>query len=340
MANRAWAIKLGSGGRCVPFCERHGIAGVGWQAIDKRIAATGDRDALFAHLRDAYEKAGEKVSRVQLGQWTGALTRFCHDVELGDIFIYYDPPQKRVQVCEVTSNADYRDFEMNAHDTFGEPVDIWHYRKIRYLCTPIPIVDFFAPLKGKLLGPRGTIWHAHGAHHTLTELSNGTLAHDLLASGPELREAFERLRDLIVRRTQNLDDKGWEWLVADYFRAQHAHVDERVGGTRAVIDIEASFDHGELGETIWHVQVKRYQDAPTERADLENLLSFGGDDAKLCFVSVFGFTEKARTFADENNIRLLEASDFVRFLLGDKVRPELMMKLRLPLAGKGALNLV
>lgn len=93
-------------------------------------------------------------------------------------------------------------------------MDIWHCRKIKYLCAPIRIVDFFAPLKGKLLGPRGTIWQLRDAHGTLKELSSGTLAHDLLASDPELREAFERLRDLIVRRTQNLDDKGWEWLVA------------------------------------------------------------------------------------------------------------------------------
>jgi predicted Mrr-cat superfamily restriction endonuclease len=236
-----------------------------------------------------------------------------------------------VQVCEITSNAAYRDFDEDAKDAIGDTVDIWHYRSVKYLCSPIPIVDFFAPLKGKLLGPRGTIWQLHEARHTLSQLAGGTLAHDLLASGPELKEAFEHLRDLIVRRAHSLDDKGWEWLVADYFRAQHAHVDEWVGGTRAVIDIEASFDHGELGETVWHVQVKRYQNCPTDKGDLEYLLSFGGDEARLCFVSVFGFTERARTFADENNIRLLEASDFVRFLLGNKVRAELMMKLRLPI---------
>jgi len=119
MSSRAWAIKLGSGGRCVPFCERHSIIGVGWRTIDKGIAATGDRDALFVHLRDAYDNAGENVTRLKLAQWTGALTRFCHDVEQGDIVIYYDPPQKRVQVCEVASNADYRDFDMDALDTFG-----------------------------------------------------------------------------------------------------------------------------------------------------------------------------------------------------------------------------
>src|ERR1700674_380543 len=116
MANRAWAIKLGSGGRCVPFCEKHSIVGVGWENIDTDIAATADRERLFDHLRDAYTSAGDKVTRVQLGQWTGALTRFCQEAVKGDIIIYYDPPQKRVQVCEVMSKVKHRDFDTDAQD--------------------------------------------------------------------------------------------------------------------------------------------------------------------------------------------------------------------------------
>ena len=33
MKKRAWAIKLGSGGSAVDFCERHRIVGVGWKDL-------------------------------------------------------------------------------------------------------------------------------------------------------------------------------------------------------------------------------------------------------------------------------------------------------------------
>lgn len=49
-----WAIKLGSGGRCVPFCEKHKIIGVGWRGLDERVVATRDRDAMKKHLAQHY----------------------------------------------------------------------------------------------------------------------------------------------------------------------------------------------------------------------------------------------------------------------------------------------
>lgn len=323
--NRAWAIKLGSGGRCVPFCEHHKIVGVGWRSVDERYLRDDDKAALFNHIQNVHQGVPTRT----VGNWTGALTRFCKEAENGDIVIYYDPPRKRVQICEIASDVKRRNFDLGAHDTVGEEVDIWYYRQVKYLCDPISIVEFFAPLKGKLLGPRGTIWELHNAYESLRELASGTLAHDLLASEPDLRKAHDSLRKLIVKRMQVLDDRGWELLVAEYFRAQGAHVDREVGGSRAIIDIEASFSHGELGDQLWRVQVKRYQDQPVRPGDLEYLLRHAGD-AELCFVSAFGFTEHARNFADENDIRLLEAADFVPFLLGSKLSPELVTKLRIP----------
>ena len=55
-----------------------------------------------------------------------------------------------------------------------------------------------------------------------------------------------------------LNERDWEWVVVDWLKTQGAHVDERhVGKNQPIIDAEARFDHGELGEDLWRVQVKR-----------------------------------------------------------------------------------
>jgi hypothetical protein len=52
MAGRAWAIKLGSGGRVIPFCESHAIIGIGWQTTDLAVVARESHVELVEHVRD------------------------------------------------------------------------------------------------------------------------------------------------------------------------------------------------------------------------------------------------------------------------------------------------
>jgi hypothetical protein len=54
------------------------------------------------------------------------------------------------------------------------------------------------------------------------------------------------------------------------------------------------------------------------------------EDVQFCFVSVYGFTPTALAKAEAEGIRLLEAGDFTRFLLGGRVRDRLREKLALP----------
>jgi hypothetical protein len=60
-------------------------------------------------------------------------------------------------ICRVLSAPQYRNFDRHAKDTTGDDVDIWHYRKIEFATEPIPILDLYGAIKGKLLGPRGNI---------------------------------------------------------------------------------------------------------------------------------------------------------------------------------------
>jgi predicted Mrr-cat superfamily restriction endonuclease len=322
MAGRAWAIKLGSGGRVIPFCERHAIIGIGWQMIDLAVVVRGSRDELVGHVREQCD--WYKTNR-EVGGAVGNLSRFIRECKPGDYVLYYDPPNKHVVITRAVSEALFRDFEMD------DPIDVWHYRRVEYPVQPISILDFHGSIKGGVLGPRGTFWSLDRSYVAIDHLAHGRDPGTEVAPDAEVTEAYERLRSLVVTRAQALHDHDWEWLVVDYLKAQGAQVDERaVGGSRPIIDVEARFDHGELPEEVWRVQVKRYQDKPVDWPAIERDASHVGE-ARFCYVSVFGFTAQARERAAAEEIVLLEAGDFIRFLLGSKLRPDLRAKLRLPL---------
>lgn len=330
MGQRAWAIKLGSGGRCVPFCEKHKLVGIGWKNVAPKVVVSGTREEIYRDLEARPEYQDDQGS---LGQWTGSLWRFGQACAKGDYVLYYDPGKKRVQICRVLSPPKYRNFDLQANDTLGNEVDIWHYRKIEFATDPIPILDLYGALKGKLLGPRGTFWELRDEFKTIDQLTKGLLPHVLIASDPEIREAFTKLRTLVVRRAEALNERDWEYLVADYFKAQGAQVDESaVGGSRGTIDVEAVFTHGEIPESVWRVQVKRLQNRQIDWNAIATDFEYVGE-AQFCYVSVFGFTDEARQIAEEKGVLLLQAEDFTSFLLSGKMRESVAKKLLLPALG-------
>jgi predicted Mrr-cat superfamily restriction endonuclease len=329
----AWGIKLGSGGRCVDFCEKHKIVGVGWKNVEANVVRADTRDVVATHLVDRYPNYATKRER---GNAAGQIHRFGRVCTIGDYVLYYDPPKKRVRVCRVASDVAFRDFDLEGKDASGSAADVWHYRRVEYPIEPIPVIDFYGALKGRLLGPRSSFWEIR-PFAVVDQLAKGLSPNQIAASDPELNEAYRKLESLVVKRAEALDEKDWEWLVADYFKAQGAHVDERrVGGNTAVIDVEARFPRGELGEDVWRVQVKRYQDREIGWEAIEKDLEHAGEDATFCFVSVYGFTKDARTNAAEQEVVLMEAADFTRFLLSGKVRERLRQKLQLPNLDLGA----
>ena len=324
MSQRAWAIKLGSGGSAVDFCERHSIVGVGWEDVRPEIALLGGREELWKHLREVYPR--DKVSDRKIGSSVGQLFRFAHECSVGDYVLYYDPPRKWVRICRITSDCSYRDF--NNEDA----TDVWYLRRVEHSLDPIPILDFYGGLKGKLLGPRMSFWQLHDSYDKIDALVRGLKPHLLAAPDLELQGAYSRLRDLAVHRLEVLDERDWELLVVDYMKAQGAHVNEsEIGGSRPIIDAEARFDHGEFGEEVWRIQVKRLQDQEIDWPQIEEDLNRVGD-ARFCYVSAFGFTAQARQKAYEEGVRLLEGRDFALFVLGNKVRADLQSKLLIPSA--------
>ncbi len=147
---KTWVIKLGSGGICAPFCEERGIVALGWQMVNSQLINTASKEILWDHVAKVCEFYNG--DRRKISQGMGQLYRFGQECKVNDYILYYDPPNKAVNVCRVTSAALYRDFDLT------NDVDCWHYRKVEYPVKPVPILDFHGSLKGSLLGPRMSFW--------------------------------------------------------------------------------------------------------------------------------------------------------------------------------------
>lgn len=315
MSVNAWGIKLGSGGSAVDFCEERGVVGVGWRDVDINVAKRNDREFLKMHLSAVY---GEDYPAV----WPGTLLRFVSWCQPGDFIIYYVPKRKSFVIVEVVSDAYKRDTSLD------DETDIWMTRDVAIRMT-IPSVDFYAPLKGRVLGPRMSFWQIHGEGATVDALASGRDPLLEEAPDPVIVGHLEELRKLATTRLHSLDAKEYELAAADYFRFQGAEIIGEVGAD-AIIDVHARFDRGSLGPDDWLVQVKRYQDAEVDVSQIEELAAHTQGSGQPCFVSAFGFTEMARQSADELGVILLETSDFVPLALSGRMRPELARKVTIP----------
>lgn len=320
--NRAWAIKLGSGGICIPFCEKKGIVGVGWEEVDLGVASSGDKDALRANLRaTSYYKNNEAA----VGRACGSLYRFCVECKIGDYILYYDPSGKKVRIAQVESEAKRRDFDLN------DKTDIWIYREVSYpdaVVSGIPIVSFDGTLKGSLLGPRGTFWSI--SFDRVDMIAQGKRPNFKGATIEDMETTQSKLWELVKVRSSILNDSDWETLAADYFRELGAHVGN-VGGSQAVQDFEAIFCKGSQLEQKWRVQVKRYQDRVATWSEIQNFIDkVDSETTNLCFVSVFGFEPEALQKADMKDgpmIKLLTLEDFYQFIVSGKYNSALAEKM-------------
>lgn len=319
-SSKTWAIKLGSAGICVPFCEKHEIIGIGWKDVD------------LNKVKDKkYEDVRKYISGIpglcngderRIGSDTGNLIRFINDCKKGDYILYYDPPNKNVQISKVVSDAQYRNFDLD-----NQSMDIWHYRKVEYPTKPISIIDFDGRLKGGVTGPRLAFWQLEGLTGAVEENITGKVNQ----TDPEISHAFHNLRELLTKKSLIMTDVDWEVVVADYFRAQGAQVLGKIGGNQPVIDVEARFNRGELGEETWRGQVKYYRNNKVDWPEIEYYYTRVpvGNDVRFFYVSVSGFTEAARSNAYEQGIQLFEAGNFMRFFLSDKLSERLKQKLGL-----------
>lgn len=312
-----WGIRLGSGGSLVNFCEKRQIVGVGWKHLDPEIVLNGDADDLWQHAKRIRPEMRTRAA-------VGSLYRFVHECADGDYVLYYVPGTARVKICRVSSSCLHRT------DVLADPkdeTDVWYYRTVERACPPQSIWNLDGRLKASVGAPGGAFWQIHGGYDVVGAIVRGEEPSRVGAPDSEFRAAYASLERLVLCRMLALNDTDWEKLVADYVSAQGARLRGKVGGNQAVIDVEGVFDHGELGEEVWQFQVKCFQGREVDAPEIRKYFRLVDETAQFCFVAPFGFTKEARECADETGIRLLEAKDFVLFVLGGRFRDSLHAKL-------------
>ncbi len=321
---KTWGIRLGSYGSQIDFCENQKIVGIGWNSVPAELMKSNNKDEIVQFLMEFYP------TRKKAGIAASQLTRFYHSINVGDYILYYNPPKKNVTIAKVESAASYRDFDLHKKDS-----DIWHYRKVSYPCPPIPITRFDAVLKWSLLGPKLSIWNIEQDSKRVDLLAQGLDPKQLEVPDIDISNAHEKLSELISKRLQSLDEIDLELLVSDYFEFSGLKVIGSVGGNRTLIDVEGQLGCGAFEER-WVAQVKRRQNSKIDWPEIVDYFEKSDYD-NFCFVSLFGFTDRAHeendNFHDDDknrlsNIVLLEAKDFVDMVITRKCSEKILKKIQ------------
>jgi hypothetical protein len=140
---RAWGIKLGSGGRCVGFCERHSIVGVGWKPVDPLILRSATRDQLMAHVRQGVGSAPPQSNE---GTPSGSSGGSVENARSATTFSTMTLRAKHVRVCRVTSDAEPRSFDLS------DPADICTFAASSTPFRPFPSSTSTAPSRDAFSG--------------------------------------------------------------------------------------------------------------------------------------------------------------------------------------------
>lgn len=343
MLGRTWAIRLGSMGELVPFCERHGLVGLGWPNVRPGVALAADRAALLRYVESHHDSGASEAQRRSI---VGQIHRFCVEAAIGDEVVYFDPARAHVVVATIESDVFAR--------SFGRPevAGVWYWRRVARRAAPLPIGALSASMQRRLRVPYITFWNLRSfdllARAGGSSASRGARRAPAARTGaprggpapdPEIEDAYQRLEALLVRRMAWLQDQDIEALAVDWVRARRGDVDERATARgRQLIELEATIplDHG--SRRTLNLLLKRYRGRPVNWPTIGRARVKAARGSTCCFVAMGGFTSEAQARAREEGVALLEARDFVPLLLSGQIRDSLRARLQIPAMDTKALR--
>lgn len=341
MLGRTWAIKLGSMGELVPFCERHGLVGLGWPDVRPEVALAGDRASLLRYVESHYERGASEAQRRSI---VGQIHRFCVEAAKGDEVVYFDPARAHVVVATIESDVFARDF--------GRPevAGVWYWRRVARRAAPLPIGELSAGMQRRLRVPYITFWNLRSFDLLSSKgASSGARRASAARAGappggpapdPEIEDAYQRLEALLVRRVAWLQDQDVEALAVDWVRARGGEVDERaITRGRQLIEFEATVPAGHGSPRTLNLLLKRYRGRPVNWPTIGRARGKAARGSVCCFVAMGGFTSEAQTRAGAEGVALLEARDFVPLLMSGQIRDSLRARLQIPAADRRPLGL-
>lgn len=335
MLGRTWAIKLGSRGELVPFCERRALVGLGWPNLRPDLALAGDRAALLRYVESRCDSGASAAQRRSI---VGQIQRFCIEAVMGDDVVYFDPARAQVVVATIESDVFVQDF--------GRPevAHVWHWRRVVRRRAPLPIEELSASMQRRLRVPYISFWNLRSSD-LVARAGGSTVAAGVgrapaarsgasrvtTAPDPEIKEAYQRLEVLLVRRMAWLQDGDIEALAVDWVRARRGDVDERATSRgRQLIEIEATLPDDDGRRRTLQLLLKRYRGRPVNWPTIGRARAGAPRGSACCFVALGGFTPEATARAREEGVALLEARDLVPLLLSGQIRDSLRQRLQIP----------
>ncbi|MER6843787.1 CBS domain-containing protein [Streptomyces platensis] len=119
---RAWVVRAGENGEREQAALDDGVLLVGWLGLGD-LARTTTRDGIRASVAAAYPDEGPYT----VGNWTGQLYRFVHEIQPGDLVVL---PLKSLRVAVGRVDGDYEYRTAAAHG-------MRHVRRVEWLVTDI-----------------------------------------------------------------------------------------------------------------------------------------------------------------------------------------------------------
>lgn len=132
----AWQVRAGREGERDEAALDEGLIIVGWDEVAD-LRQYQNRDALRRALRDRYPDRSVYV----IGNWTGQLWRFAHEIAEGDHVVMPLKSQGQLAIGEVTGPYEYRDESLPGFQ---------HVRPVRWLRTEVDRAEFGADLRSSL----------------------------------------------------------------------------------------------------------------------------------------------------------------------------------------------
>ncbi|MFP8886242.1 MULTISPECIES: CBS domain-containing protein [Streptomyces] len=121
---RAWVVRAGENGERERAALEDGILIVGWDRLAMGdLAAAASRDDIRAAVAAAYPDEGPYT----IGNWTGQLYRFLHEIQPGDL-VALPLKSGRVAIGRVTGGYEYR---------AEAPDGMRHVRRVQWLVTDV-----------------------------------------------------------------------------------------------------------------------------------------------------------------------------------------------------------
>ena len=301
----AWIIRAGRGGIYAEDWAEQGMVGIGWDFDGADIAAMSKEE-----IRIAYAENHPGESRGRVAANVGQVSRFAHDMGVGQTVVMYDPASRLYHIGLVAGDC-----------RFAPQADGVEYTRAVDWRETAPR-DSLAQSSKNSLGGIQTLFAV--SDEVMADLKRAAAEEPAPAAGADSTETpnddeearyatyddgIERIKD----RVNALDWEDMERLVAGLLKAMGYCARVMPKGPDGGRDVVASPDALGLESPRIVAEVKHRKGAmgaPAVRSFIGGLRA--GD--RGLYVSTGGFTKEARYEADRANVpvRLLDLDGFVR----------------------------